>query len=342
LITEIEAHGTEEVSERGKVSDDSQRFDQRLGFSANTPLLKTLNVAVYFSVDRRDENPDSILNSFTGIFKNIFTKSEREGDEDFKSNVTRAFGVSTNWKAHEHITASLSYNRGESFDNTKETDARNDTYSLSFSSDPLPTLRTNLSLSRSENRNFGEKSSASNSMVLSVDSELYKYINMTTDMSYSLSESFAADTESKAYAINGSIDAVFTKKLFASLKYNFSWSSSETETTSARNGSTRITYRLGRFFNIWAGFRISDSEESRTTSENISINWIPLPAIRLNIGYQHSVTTPDSSRSDSFNSSGSWEITKFMYASFSYTYDQRKDENEKSSQSISANLSCRF
>jgi hypothetical protein len=341
LITEIEAHGTDEITETGEISDDSDRFNQRFSFAASTPLMKILNVSLHFSVDRRDRNPDSIPNSFTGIFKNMFTKLEHEEDKD-EIDVSRSYGVSTGWTTNRYITANFNYNRSESFDNQNEIDASSDSYGLSFSSDPLPTLRTNLSLSRTEGSDFGEKISASNSIVFSVDSKLYEYINMTTDMAYSLSESFPADTESTSYSLNGSIDAVFTKKLFASLVYNFLWISGDTDTRSS-NGSMRISYRPGRYIDLSGSFRISDeSEGNRTTAEGIFISWIPLPAIRLNISYQHSDTTPGPSRSDVFNSSGTWKITKFMDAQFSYGYNQREQEKERSSQFISANLNCRF
>jgi hypothetical protein len=343
LITEIEVHGTDEVKETGKISDDSDQFSQGFAINANTPLLKTLNVSMHFSIDRFDQNPDSIPNSFTGIFKNMFTKLEHEEDKDLKINVSRSYGVNTSWEAHKHITTNLSYSRGEFFDNQNTVDSSSDSYNLSFSSDPLPTLTTHLSLSRTEGSGFGEKISASNTIVFSVDAKLYEYINMTTDMAYLKSESFATDTESTAYSLNGSIDAVFTRKLFASLIYNFQWISEETETRSSSDGIMKINYRPGRYIDLTGIFSISsDAEGNETTSEGIFIGWIPLPKIRLNLSYQHVDTTPDSSRSDSFNGSGTWKITEFMDANFSYSYNQRKQEKERSSQSISANLNCRF
>jgi hypothetical protein len=342
FITEIEAYGTDVVSKTGELTNVTTFFSQGVNLNANLRATDRLNFSLNYFINRADQNPESIVDSIGGIFANILTKSTTDKEERLRSNVTRTYGASSTWMAHRLLTTTLRLQRNEAFDNRDETDISSNTYSLVFSSSPLPTLDTNLSVIRSESYSFDEKQSINNLYLLSLGSRLYRNVNMITDIGYTQSRSYTTDTKSSTRSITGALDAPLTKKLYGSLTYGFSWRSSDDSSYSSKDGSVILTYRPGRFINLSGSFRISAADGSRTTSEGFLADWLPLPAIRLNLNYQHSASKPETSTVDSLSGYGIWYITKFIDLRLTYSYTRDTDENKSETYTYGGNLTCRF
>jgi hypothetical protein len=347
LVTEIEAYGTDMIPVTGKLTNESKSLNQRLNLNASFVPFRKLSFSFNYSINDSVTRFDSFSDAFTNIFENIFSKSTNVGDDDTINNTTRSYGGTARWQTHRLLITRFSFERFDSFDNLEETDTTSDTYLISFHYSPLSTLETNLSLTRTESKKFDEKDSTRDSIILSADANLYKDINMITDLSYTESESFATEAdpdegETEAYSVSSTIDASLRKDLFADLRYNFQHRSSETTSVSSHNGITSITYRPGRLINIRGNFSISHSEGNTSTSEGFSFDWLPLPAIRTSIAYQHADIEPGSIKTDDISSNVSWKITKFMNAELSYIYSRRKEDTKSERHIINASLNCSF
>jgi hypothetical protein len=342
LVTEIEAYGTDVVSKTGKLTDVTTFFSQGVNLNANLRATDKLSFSLNYFINRADQNPESIVDSIGGIFANILSKSQKDQEESLRSNVTRTYGASSTWLTHRLLTTTLRLQRSEAFDNKDETDFSSNTYSLAFSSSPLPTLDANLSLIRSYSYSFDEKQFMNNSYLLSIGSRLYKDVNMITDVGYTQSKSYTTDTQSSTRSIRGTLDAPLTMKLYGSLMYGFSWTSSDGSSSSSKDGSLILTYRPGRFVNLSGSFRVSDTDGSRTTSEGVLVDWLPLPAIRLNLNYQHSTSKPEPSTIDSLSGYGIWYITKFMDLRLTYSYTRNTNDKKSETYTYGGNLTCRF
>jgi hypothetical protein len=347
LVTEIEAYGIDTVPETGELTQESKLLTQRLNFNAFVVPLRKVTFSFSYSIDETESDFDSFSNAWSNVFQNIFSKSTDDEDADFTSRTNRTYGTSATWLAHTLLTTTLRFQRFDSFDNKGTTDTSSDTYIFSLNSAPLPTLAVNLSLTRIESKLFEEKISTSDSIILSTDAELNRFTNMITDVSYTESENFVTEAnpgegKSDAFSISGTIDSSLRKNLFVTLQYNFRWSSSDDVSVNSQEGTTKIIYRPGRFTNISANFSISSSEGNTSTSEGFTISWLPLPAIRTNISYQHSDTEPGPLKTDRFSSNVVWKITKFMTAEFNYNYSKRTEETEKEQHAVTAKLNCRF
>jgi hypothetical protein len=292
----------------------------------------------------------SIWNSVSGVFSNLVSDSISDEDK-LRSNILRTYGASTTWYAHRLLTTTLRLQRNEVFDNLGETDFSSNTYTLSFNSLLLPTLDTNLSFIRNDNYNFGEKETTNSSVLLSILSRLYRDVNMVTDIAYTRSKSYetetlSSETTSNTTSIRGSIDATLTKKLYGSIAYGLSWiSTEETSSTSshAAEGQTIITYRPGRFINITGNLRVLNMEDGTTTSEGILFDWLPVPALRLNLNYVHSDSDAESEPSmrDLLSAYFIWYITKFLDLQVTYSYIREERETETKLYTFGANLNWR-
>jgi hypothetical protein len=342
LVTEIEAYGTDVVPQTGKLTDTSTFYTQGLNLNASLRATGNLSFSFGYFINRADQSPESFLDSIGGIFTNIFSKTRSGQGEKLTSNVSRSYNASSTWVPHRLLITTLRFSGSEAFDNKGETDVSSNTYSLSFSSSPLPTLDTTLSLNRSDSYSFDEKQSTSDSVLLSIGSRLHRDVNMITDIGYTQSKTYATDTQSSTRSIRGTLDAPLTKKLYGSLTYGFSWTSSDGSSSSSKDGSMTVTYRPGQFINLSGSFRVSDADGDTSASEGLSMDWLPLPAIRLNLSYQHSSTEPGPSISDLLSGYGIWYITKFMEVQLTYNYNREANEKKTEGYSLGGNLTCRF
>jgi hypothetical protein len=232
--------------------------------------------------------------------------------------------------------------RNENFDNKGGTDTASNTYNLSFTSNPIQTLDATLSLVRSERYNFNEKESTNDSYLINIGAYLHRDVHMITDFGFNRSKSFVSDTTTSNYFINGTIDAILTKKLSTDVSYSFDWTSTDDTSSESKDGSMFITYRPGRFINLTGDFSISDNDGEISTSEGVLIDWLPLPAVRLNINYQHERSNPGPVTRDTFSSFSTWHITKFMSAQLTYSYVKTDDQIKKEANNITGNLNVRF
>jgi hypothetical protein len=341
-VSEIKVFDIETVTETGTVTDVNNFFNQGINLVANVRPVPKLSFSLNYFINRSDQNPISIWNSIGGVFSNLVSKSINE-DDRLRSNVLRVYGASSEWLTHRLLTTTLRLQRNEAFDNRNETDFSSNTYSLSFNSVPLPTLDANLSLIRNDNYTFGEKETTNNSVLLSIVSKLYRDVNMVTDMGYTQSKSHITDIKSDTTSIRGSIDAHLTPKLYGSLIYGFSRiSSSDNTSADTTEGQTIITYRPGRFINITGTLRAMDIDGDTTTSEGILIDWLPLPALRLNLNYLHSNSDTEPTMSNLISTYLIWYITKFLDLQITYSYTQEEREQVEKIYSVGANLNCRF
>lgn len=341
FATEIEAYGTD-VPDDNVLATVTTIFTQGLNFNAEVRPQAKLAFLLYYSLDRTDQNPASLANSIGGIVGNIFSDSVSDPDEDFSSNITRNYGVSSTWLIHRFLDTTFRIQRNEAFDNKGETDVSSNTYNLSFNSAPLQTLDANLSFIRSDSFSFNEKSSINNSLLLSVGAKLYRDVNMVTDLGYTKSKSIANDATSSSRQINGSIDAVLTRKMSGTATYGFSWNLSDGSSSRSREGSAIITYRPGRFINVTGNLRAYDSAGDVTVSEGILIDWLPLRAVRLNMNYQHSNSESGPVKTDTAGGYAIWYLTKFADIRFTYSYTQRKEDEKTESYRFNTKLNCRF
>ena len=342
FVTEIEAYGIDIVDEDENI-DVINFFSQQIGINTNFRPSSKLLLALNYSIDRTEQNMVSVPDSVGGIFENIFSDTINDDDKsNYLSTITRAYSASSTWLAHRFLTTSLRFQRNESFDNLEETDFDTNSYTLDFVTEPLPTLNANLSLTRSDNFSFGDKSSTNDSILLSVGSRLYRDLNMITDIIYTRSHSYENEITSTTQQINGTLDAILTRRVSGTFTYHINWTDSDDTSSDYKDASVYITYRPGRLINLTGNFTIRDAEGDTSTSEGMLLDWLPLPAIRLNVNYQHSNIEPESIRTDTLNGYVIWYLTKFADVRFTNNYTKQVEDTKMENYSMNAILNCRF
>jgi hypothetical protein len=103
-----------------------------------------------------------------------------------------------------------------------------------------------------------------------------------------------------------------------------------------------MTYRPGRFVNLSGRFSIEDINGDVSTAEGILVDWLFLPAVRLNLNYEHRNTEPESITNDLVSGYIQWYITKFLQLQFTSSYQRTDADAKTESYNFGVNLSCRF
>jgi hypothetical protein len=260
------------------------------------------------------------------------------------------------------LTTTARVQRSEAFDNLDITDFRSDTFSLGFSSSPFSTLDTNLQLIRTYSYRFDEKQSMNDLYLFTVGAKLYKDLNVITDLGYTKTRTYASDfeplvdptedTESSTKYIRGTIDARLTPQLFTNISFGFNSTKLEDSSSTSNDGTLVVTYRPGKFLSITGNFRITDTDGDISTSEGIGLDWLFVPAVRMNVYYQHENTEPDSVTFDTVSGNIIWYITKFLNVQFRSSYTRTVEdqlhthlsveEKKTETYNFGANLTCRF
>ncbi len=345
-VTEIQALGTDEITD---IEDDTavtKSFSQGINLNVGIRPAKKWDFSLSYSIDRADQNPASVTDSISGIIENIFSKSLDNENENVISTLSRNYGASSRWQALRQLTPSMNIRRSENFNNTGGAESATNNYSLGIYYVPLPTVDTNLSVVRSDSFTDSEKTTTSDSLLLSADTKLHRDLNMVTDIGYSRSNDLAEDTTTSLSSINGSLDARITRKMSGTLNYGYSTATSGVDSTHSKIFLTSLNYQAGRFINFQGNFDYTNSAGNEDISESLGIDWLPLPKLRMNFNYRHSSSDGGvfKKMTDSVSGYGQIYITRFADLRVSYTYSQTDngETSELATQSIRTNLNCRF
>lgn len=356
LVTEIEAWGRE-TFHRGKNTQITTFFTHGINWSATYRPVTRLSFSLNYYLNRNDQEPESVLGSIGGAFANIISKLDSEKEAGLKSNVTRTYGASATWLTTNFLTTTARFQRNEGFDNRAEDDPnkidiKSDSYSLTFSSSPLPTLDTNLSLIRTYSYSFDQKQSISDLLLLTIGSRLHRDVNMITDVGYTNAKTYPAyhlsnpasspeKTQNTTWYLRGTLDARLTLKLTANLSYGLSFLSGDTSGHS-HDGAFIITYRPGKFISLSGNFRINDTEGEQTISEGAFVDWLVVPAVRMNLRYEHRYEKAASANTHTIGGYVLWYMTRFIDAQLTYNYTLSEDEKKTETYTLGGNLTCRF
>ena len=342
FVTELEAYGTDATTDAGKTVDASLMFNQGFNLSLTLRPLSRLNFVLSYLINKTDTNPSSLWDSIGVLPAEMFSKGAKGKGEKLKSNITRTYGIASTWMAHRLLTTTARVQRNEAYDNKKELDSSSNVYSLAFASTPLPTVSTGLTLTRSDSFNFGIKQTSSNSVLLNLNTKLYRDINMITDLGYEQSKTMETGATSKSQYIRGTIDAPLTARLFTTFIYGINSTTSGGKTVMTQDANTIITYRPSRLVNLSGTFRLQNTDGKVSTSEGFLVDWLPLPVTKLNLSYQHLYTATGPSTSDTISSYVIWYITKFLDLQVTYGFTQTETDKKTKGYNLGLNLNCRF
>ena len=324
-VTKISALNQEQVK-AGEKRDQSALVHNMNGSFTLRPPGKFWSISALsfdFNLSRLSQQPESITNT-TG------TQTARLVAEPFR-----------------YLTSTFTYQHNFAISNqegSKGTTA--DLFSLVFSSNPLPTLSSSLTIAHNDNRGDGKLETRSDSGSLNVSTRLYR--NLNVDSTYSLSRSQDFLTDQKTLSQGGTINAnaILTQRLNATLGYSLRWSQTEQpeqqteQLTHTISGS--YTYTYSRFLNFNARYDFLKGNDVVSFSQDYRVDWTPTPKLSGFVGYRRTQqeSNGEKSGSDSINVNGRWNISRYLNLDGNFVLF--KDFNGNTVHSFSARAQIRF
>ncbi len=187
-----------------------------------------------------------------------------------------------------------------------------DSYTISLTSTPLPTLNGNLSYGHSESLIAERPQSISDSIGANVFMNLYKGIDLGLGASVSEFENRVEKSETQSIGYSGNLRLVPWRPL--NIIVEAGGSSSETEKEGAKTSATSktlrtsVTYNPTRALYLAATFNIEP-----TTSQSYTMNWVPTRVIQLGLRYTSFEIT------DTIGGDISWTPLNWMTFRMSYS-----------------------
>lgn len=248
---------------------------------------------------------------------------------------------------HRLLIGTFTYQHG--FDTSNQPgseDTTDDTYSLLFTSRPLPTLTSSLTLVHREDRTEGNLDERRDTASLNTSAEVYRNLNLTTTYSISQTEDFDEDRESLDQTGSLNASAILTEKLSSTLGYTFRWTDAESptgdETTTSHTANASFTYTLSRLANFNARFDFSETGDTTTFTQLYTMDWIPASKLSFFTSYRrvNQELEEDSTGSDSVIVNSRWNISTNLNVDGNFIYF-RSFEGDTSG-SITGSVQLRF
>jgi hypothetical protein len=201
--------------------------------------------------------------------------------------------------------------------------SRSDSYNLTLSSSPLPTLAGSLGLRRSESSSGGDKVSRNDSLTANVSMRLYRGVDLSIRNSFNESTSFISDSTTQSLNLAGDLRLQPWTPLTISFNGLFSRNDGSTTETLSSSFSLRLTRKIvlsgtasilpesSQSFNVsWALSRNIQTSARLSLSENsknlgASLSWRPLRRLRLSLNYNGTRSEKTDAKSDSFSARAS-------------------------------------
>jgi hypothetical protein len=340
-VTEIEAYGSEKLSGTGveRTTTESHRQELFLGGNAN---LGRVRLTGTYSISKRNNGLVSVGESTGNLFRNIFGKPGKDEETEANVEFIRFYRAGLLWSIQPMLMTDLDISRRETYDNQNNKDDHTNTYKLTFTSAPLPTLDTNLAFVRTENYRLQERESTTLTALLTIGTKLYPGVDMVTDMGYGTKESFTADTITDTYFINGNLNAKITDRLSGNLIYGIDWNTTDGETIKSDVWDVYLTYQPGKRISFSGNFQTATTESSQTTRQQIFIDWIPVRSVRLSGNYQHRESKPGPVINDQAYAAVNWTINRYLAFNYSLNYTADRNSMEEETYRFNAVIRGRF
>jgi len=229
------------------------------------------------------------------------------------------YSVTATGTPHPLLTATANYQN--SFTNSSDPQAPSTDQwigSLTLNSNPLPTLATSLSGSRTENSLDGAIQNRIDS--ISANASLKPYRNLNTDISASTiwGKNFLDGSTARQYTASVNANALLTARLTGLLGYSFTSNeiSGGLTPTSATTNSTflQLTYTISRLLNANARWDFTTTEGDYTLTQQYRLDFIPTSKTSVFFTYVRTdqSTSLFSGSTNTFTVNGSWNISRYL------------------------------
>jgi hypothetical protein len=247
------------------------------------------------------------------------TYSTNQQDPTGRRDNNGTYSVTATGTPHPLLTATANYQNSFTDSNDPQTQSTDQwTGSLTLNSNPLPTLATSLSGSRTENSTGGVIQNRIDS--ISLNASLKPYRNLNTDVSASTvrGQNFLDGSTARQYSAVLNANALLTARLTGLFGYAFTLNevTGGPAPSSATTNSTylQLTYTISRLLNANARWDFSTTEGNYTLTQQYRLDLIPTykTSVFLTFIRTDQSTSQVSGSTNTFAVNASWNISRYL------------------------------
>ena len=221
---------------------------------------------------------------------------------------------------YRYLTSTFTYQHTFSESNQEGSKpTTSDLYSVVFTSAPLTTLTSSLTISHNDNRTDSKLDTRSDTGSLNATARLYRDLNLDATYTLGRTQDFVADSRTLGQGGNINANATLTPRLNATLGYSIRWLKSELpdQTTSllTHTINSSFTYTISRFLNINTRYDfLTDSDNTTSFSQDYRIDWSPTAKLSGFLGYHRTQqqSNGENNTSDGVTANARWNISRHM------------------------------
>ncbi|MBI5182766.1 MAG: hypothetical protein HY999_00155 [Nitrospinae bacterium] len=317
-ITEIEVLSYLSIEKKTELESNMLRHE--IGFNANFQPIERIGLSYNLFYETSEREP-------------IFEAYRNEPRSQTTFQLLQGTNLST--KLHRYLSSLVSYQTLLQHSVAVRTGM--DSYSLQFTSSPLETLRSSLTLNRSESTEESIIQSRGDSAVLSISSNPYYGVDLGLDFLISGYKDFSG-TKTTTKSISTDINLDLTKEIRVTTYSSVTWQSGR-ESQNIYILRPTFNYRISEnlYLIITEDLRGNDDFE---LGSNFNANWHASQDLQFTIGYNRQDW--GDTTSENINSTISWNISRYLVLRLGYNRSIQENNIESKIDTFTTRLSTRF
>lgn len=246
-------------------------------------------------------------------------------------------GANLSTTLHKYLSSLISYQTLLQHNATVKTGL--DSYSLQFTSSPLKTLKTSLTLNRSESTEESRIESRGDSATFSIFSNLYYGVDLDVDFLISNYKDFSSGTKTTTKSINTDITLELTRKIRVTTYGTITWQSGVVTNSNTYIFRPTVNYRISESLYLTISEDLRGNGDFEVGS-NFNANWRASQDLQFILGYNR--WDGGDTTSENVNSTISWNISRYLVLRLQYTRSVQENDTKSKTDTFTTRLTTRF
>ncbi|MFV1951863.1 MAG: hypothetical protein ACC630_07925 [Nitrospinota bacterium] len=246
-------------------------------------------------------------------------------------------GANLSTTLHKYLSSFISYQTLLQHNATVKTGL--DSYSLQFTSSPLETLKTSLTLNRSESTEESRIESRGDSATFSIFSNLYYGVDLDVDFLISDYKDFSSGTKTTTKSINTDITLELTRKIRVTTYGTITWQSGVVTNNNTYIFRPTVNYRISESLYLTISEDLRGNGDFEVGS-NFNANWRASQDLQFILGYNR--WDGGDTTSENVNSTISWNISRSLVLRLQYNRAVQENDTKSKTDTFTTRLTTRF
>jgi hypothetical protein len=272
-----------------------------------------------------------------------WNEQETKPDSEKTSQTTHNFSARVERRLHQYLRAVGQYQRRMQV-NSDSADTANDTFLVHFTSSPLDTLSTGLSLSHNISQTENVVQSKNTQALMQAQAKLREGLDWDVDCTVTNYQNVAGDSETNTQSLSSGLRMELTPNLTDELEYDVQWSETDapagTASTQSSSAKNTLYWRPSSDFFFRGSYSMNWEDSGEESSQQqYNISWLMTDKMQLSLGY---TLDENGGTSQTLSSDLSWNLSSMFTLKFGFNWSRQETDTVTDSKAYTVDISARF